>query len=97
MFVFFLFFFFFTQNPAYYMRISDWSSDVCSSDLEPVDQVDELLRPGGGAVCPRQQPGLDRAERLRDRRGQHHGLDAVARICAAQLVLEEPHQPARPP
>src|SRR3546814_201812 len=27
------FFFFFKQNPAYEMRISDWSSDVCSSDL----------------------------------------------------------------
>src|SRR3546814_212433 len=26
-------FFFFKQNPAYDMRISDWSSDVCSSDL----------------------------------------------------------------
>src|SRR3546814_10555554 len=26
-------FFFFKQKTAYYMRISDWSSDVCSSDL----------------------------------------------------------------
>src|SRR3546814_15482497 len=26
-------FFFFTQKTAYEMRISDWSSDVCSSDL----------------------------------------------------------------
>src|SRR3546814_16944513 len=26
--------FFFKQNTAYEMRISDWSSDVCSSDLE---------------------------------------------------------------
>src|SRR3546814_8346250 len=25
--------FFFNQKPAYDMRISDWSSDVCSSDL----------------------------------------------------------------
>src|SRR3546814_410893 len=31
-------FFFFKQKTAYDMRISDWSSDVCSSDLnEPVD------------------------------------------------------------
>src|SRR3546814_5965488 len=29
----FLFFFFFKQKTAYEMRISDWSSDVCSSDL----------------------------------------------------------------
>src|SRR3546814_18507636 len=28
-----LFFFFFKQKTAYDMRISDWSSDVCSSDL----------------------------------------------------------------
>src|SRR3546814_2618820 len=30
---FFWFFFFFKQKTAYEMRISDWSSDVCSSDL----------------------------------------------------------------
>src|SRR3546814_2299422 len=29
------FFFFFKQKTAYEMRISDWSSDVCSSDLIP--------------------------------------------------------------
>src|SRR3546814_7668522 len=29
------FFFFFKQKTAYEMRISDWSSDVCSSDLPP--------------------------------------------------------------
>src|SRR3546814_12206395 len=28
-------FFFFNQKTAYDMRISDWSSDVCSSDLFP--------------------------------------------------------------
>src|SRR3546814_2875154 len=33
-FVVFFFFFFFKQKTAYEMRISDWSSDVCSSDLE---------------------------------------------------------------
>src|SRR3546814_8378515 len=27
--------FFFKQKTAYEMRISDWSSDVCSSDLSP--------------------------------------------------------------
>src|SRR3546814_14368253 len=30
------FFFFFKQKTAYEMRISDWSSDVCSSDLQPL-------------------------------------------------------------
>src|SRR3546814_8656530 len=29
-------FFFFKQKTAYEMRISDWSSDVCSSDLLPL-------------------------------------------------------------
>src|SRR3546814_15230704 len=29
-----LYVFFFKQKTAYEMRISDWSSDVCSSDLE---------------------------------------------------------------
>src|SRR3546814_3394602 len=32
-----MFFFFFKQKTAYEMRISDWSSDVCSSDLQPGD------------------------------------------------------------
>src|SRR3546814_5734256 len=33
-------FFFFKQKTAYEMRISDWSSDVCSSDLhEPFGQL----------------------------------------------------------
>src|SRR3546814_17613946 len=33
------FFFFFKQKTAYEMRISDWSSDVCSSDLPVIDKV----------------------------------------------------------
>src|SRR3546814_2022492 len=50
-------FFFFKQKTAYEMRISDWSSDVCSSDLE----VDVRARVGGylekvhftdGAIVP---------------------------------------------
>src|SRR3546814_1422119 len=32
-------FFFFKQKTAYEMRISDWSSDVCSSDLHAVSNV----------------------------------------------------------
>src|SRR3546814_12668225 len=39
----FFFFFFFKQKTAYEMRISDWSSDVCSSDL-----LEELAEDGGG-------------------------------------------------
>src|SRR3546814_20120088 len=33
-----MFFFFFKQKTAYGMRISDWSSDVCSSDLAAAAQ-----------------------------------------------------------
>src|SRR3546814_2857997 len=33
-----LLFFFFKQKTAYEMRISDWSSDVCSSDLRIEDR-----------------------------------------------------------
>src|SRR3546814_1500923 len=43
--------FFVKQKTAYEMRISDWSSDVCSSDLPDC----WLARPGSGcdATCPR--------------------------------------------
>src|SRR3546814_15066864 len=47
--------FFFKQKTAYEMRISDWSSDVCSSDLEP-------------AQCRTQRRGAARRDR-RLRRG----------------------------
>src|SRR3546814_1513554 len=33
-------FFFFKQKTAYEMRISDWSSDVCSSDLHPIPGIE---------------------------------------------------------
>src|SRR3546814_18873799 len=33
-----IYFFFFKQKTAYEMRISDWSSDVCSSDLPNTGQ-----------------------------------------------------------
>src|SRR3546814_7398354 len=44
-------FFFFKQKTAYEMRISDWSSDVCSSDLR-ADIVD------GAAAGAEAGPGL---------------------------------------
>src|SRR3546814_2521759 len=34
-----VYFFFFKQKTAYEMRISDWSSDVCSSDLLHLDEL----------------------------------------------------------
>src|SRR3546814_4247809 len=45
-------FFFFKQKTAYEMRISDWSSDVCSSDLQPgtiaFNETPEQRRNAGG-------------------------------------------------
>src|SRR3546814_4435405 len=36
--------FFFKQKTAYELRISDWSSDVCSSDLTDIDDPIARLR-----------------------------------------------------
>src|SRR3546814_20734938 len=41
------FIFFFKQKTAYEMRISDWSSDVCSSDLERLDPSIIIVRSAG--------------------------------------------------
>src|SRR3546814_7582325 len=38
-------FFFFKQKTAYEMRISDWSSDVCSSDLQRYGRTPEPATP----------------------------------------------------
>src|SRR3546814_5605601 len=59
-------FFFFKQKTAYEMRISDWSSDVCSSDL-PDQRGDDLRRqhPLEREVLPRFE---DAAETGADRR-----------------------------
>src|SRR3546814_1204797 len=55
------YFFFFKQKTAYEMRISDWSSDVCSSDLRLVGQ--DIL-PGAGSAPAAQL-------HYRDDNGQH--------------------------
>src|SRR3546814_5241396 len=69
-----IFFFFFKQKTAYEMRISDWSSDVCSSDLEGGTLVREIIAlerecfdrgeegdvARRGAVPRRHHPRLDR-------------------------------------
>src|SRR3546814_19996785 len=44
-------FFFFKQKTAYEMRISDWSSDVCSSDLVATRGQALLNRYWGGYVA----------------------------------------------
>src|SRR3546814_10916646 len=58
-------FFFFKRKPAYEMRISDWSSDVCSSDLPfPVNRPQPTAF---GLLCA--APGIHAAaaERLAPR------------------------------
>src|SRR3546814_87357 len=57
-----VFVFFFKQKTAYEMRISDWSSDVCSSDLViAVDQTSEdghqLFREGNRVGWAAREPG----------------------------------------
>src|SRR3546814_12795484 len=43
------FFFFFKQKTAYEMRISDWSSDVCSSDLPRFAPAPDVLEGKGSS------------------------------------------------
>src|SRR3546814_11963750 len=55
-----IFIFFFKQKTAYEMRISDWSSDVCSSDLKGSQARSGLLpadrRLHGTFLCRRPYP-----------------------------------------
>src|SRR3546814_5856694 len=88
-----MFFFFFKQKTAYEMRISDWSSDVCSSDLVVVlaTRAHAFLRGGGTAVGALLVAGEDVLELHHARVGEQqrrivarhqrrgrHGLVAVA-------------------
>src|SRR3546814_16359855 len=49
--------FFFKQKTAYEMRISDWSSDVCSSDLLCDIEQREPVRRTGKAAHAQARPG----------------------------------------
>src|SRR3546814_6889430 len=51
------YFCFFKQKTAYEMRISDWSSDVCSSDLEPAFHLFRVDH-----ACPRDKIGAHRVD-----------------------------------
>src|SRR3546814_3005419 len=62
-----LFFFFFKQKTAYEMRISDWSSDVCSSDLALAS-----CGQGTGGI-DRHAPSYGIAQADPDRRWRGHG------------------------
>src|SRR3546814_6903879 len=68
-------FFFFKQKTAYEMRISDWSSDVCSSDL-----ARRSRRPAVGARPP---PSRYRAGRICARRDRRQSARSAGAISAA--------------
>src|SRR3546814_4345473 len=74
------FVFFFKQKTAYEMRISDWSSDVCSSDL--TRRAGAHRQDGGG--------GLDVAAVLQ-RRGRHvhRHFQRIARLRQGLARSEE--------
>src|SRR3546814_2521572 len=61
-------FFFFKQKTAYEMRISDWSSDVCSSDLETtlmqMTTAYAMMVNGGKRIVP------TLIDRVQDRHGR---------------------------
>src|SRR3546814_5760218 len=72
-----LLFFFFKQKTAYEMRISDWSSDVCSSDL--IAALDAVAgRPVEGAEAD-----------LLGTRGHRHHRDRTGHERELQVALPE--------
>src|SRR3546814_1779605 len=75
----FYFFFFFKQKTAYELRISDWSSDVCSSDLLPGDGAVREVDRHVHAVFRRGRQrhalaALDHRDRFQDADGAPHRL-----------------------
>src|SRR3546814_1116231 len=80
MYMLFCFFFFFKQKTAYEMRISDWSSDVCSSDLGlRLDDHREAAVPAAVLETPFHHPAArhgidgDEASVDGDRLAERHG------------------------
>src|SRR3546814_17921953 len=55
--------FFFKQKTAYEMRISDWSSDVCSSDLRPWRFAEASLGLADRQELGQRRPGIQHAAR----------------------------------
>src|SRR3546814_3109919 len=82
-------FFFFKQKTAYEMRISDWSSDVCSSDLEHGSVVPFLDVGCGGTTAA--VTLLDRVQRklaamTRGLLGPHRSRPGGNRLAAARIL-----------
>src|SRR3546814_6458261 len=66
--------FFFKQKTAYEMRISDWSSDVCSSDLKGNGPCD-----GAVSFSQARRPGVRRRAPLPCRSPRSRGRSAERR------------------
>src|SRR3546814_5773167 len=82
----FFFVFFFKQKTAYEMRISDWSSDVCSSDLRvQIGDGDALQFDEDVVGRVRVGPDLliDEGPRARD---ESNGRPRGAEVVALQIV-----------
>src|SRR3546814_6171536 len=84
--------FFFKQKTAYEMRISDWSSDVCSSDVDRtqlagLDQRGDR-RPVLGAELVTCEQGILALERDRP----HRPLNRVV-VDVDPAIVEEPDEP----
>src|SRR3546814_3129731 len=84
-------FFFFKQKTAYEMRISDWSSDVCSSDLLPQDAVVEAG--GRQAAVVRGEVGAQvmlhrAAQRFGGRRHAALGGPALVQLAVDDLAVD---------
>src|SRR3546814_2466945 len=96
------FFFFFKQKTAYEMRISDWSSDVCSSDLiQRIAQKTRCRVQVLVVVAERPRAGAEAEQNLSGVEGDRHfhgGIDLAAlNATIAELDRREPVQhPARP-
>src|SRR3546814_7219504 len=65
----YFFFVFFKKKTAYEMRISDWSSDVCSSDLHLIDGTERVEQATYRLMDP---PGRDVR---RGEKAERHGAD----------------------
>src|SRR3546814_6070339 len=85
-------FFFFKQKTAYEMRISDWSSDVCSSDLLRLSHFRRRKRCGVGSQCnppcPAHARRTDTADTAQSRSEEHTSeLQSLMRISYAVFCL----------
>src|SRR3546814_1854735 len=99
----FFLFFFFKHKTAYEMRISDWSSDVCSSDLTPSDRRGARPRPalsvphrrragaGGHILCAIRRATRRAGARGTGARSEEHTseLQSLMRISYAVFCLKK--------